>query len=912
VKPLGFNQFGVAGDPLIALVWSLIHADGVNGNNNRAFLDSGPNGYVVTPTGNPLQGSVAPYAVGGGSAQFVTANADYLQVASNANLSLGTGDFTVEFWFFPTSSAQSIMFDLRAVNNAVDGFFVLINAGAPTVATNNTNRITGAAQTLNAWHHLAVTRAAGTLRMFIDGIAVNAGVADVTNVPAGANRPMLGGSGYQVGTFGYTGGLSDVRVVKGQALYTPPPVNFTPPAAPYPDTAPDDPSFASVRLLIHGETGITDSSPSGLAVTAGAGAALSATQKKFGANSIRIPSGGYLRTAAIPAAANFPRAGSPGTIEGWFWIDSLAARQHLFGAWSASSGWTIDVNPGGDLTIVFNSANAPGSPLTLSPKLTAAGWVHFAVVNTGAALNYYVNGVLAGTSGTFTPAVGTNFQIGARNDGSVPFAGYVEDFRYTDGVARPVVAFAPPTAPLTAVPNTQLLLSFTNAGVSDLTKRRYWSTVGDAKLSTAQSKFGGASIAFDGTGDYVLANLATDMALGTADFTIEFWAYCTSLTGNQAFMDFRAAASVAPLIYHAAGVLTYDVNGTVRISGGLLVVNTWNHIAVSRAAGSTRMFLNGVQVGVTYADANNYVAGASRPTLGATGYTLGQAFLFGFMDEIRVTKGIGRYVANFAPPAAAFPDTGPPLIEYLIAAGGGAGGPGDEDGGGGGGGGGGGVLTGFMEAPPVGGSITGAVGLGGTVLGNPAASGQNSSFGGLTAIGGGGGASGIPGLAGGSGGGSGRAQPGGAGTAGQGFKGGTGTGSPASRGGTGGGGATQAGGDSAGGTAATGGGAGLTSSISGAALGYGLGGGGGNHGSAGGGGPNGGGGVGIDGRGNGGGGGGNGGIAGAHSGGIGGTGTVIAAYKTGSMVCTGGSISQAGGNTIHTFPVGAVTLTRTA
>jgi len=229
--------------------------------------------------------------------------------------------------------------------------------------------------------------------------------------------------------------------------------------------------------------------------------------------------------------------------------------------------------------------------------------------------------------------------------------------RVVKGTAVYTANFTPPTAPLTAISGTSLLLNFTNAGVLDATAKNDLETVGNAQISTAQSKWGGASIAFDGTGDYLPSNPSTSnlYAFGTGDFTIEFWLRLGSVSGNQSLVDIRPTGTngLYPLIYTNTTSLIYYVNSATQISGGTLSTGTWYHVAVSRSGTSTKMFLDGTQIGSTYTDSNNYLAGTGAPWVGT--FRDGTGALNGYIDDLRITKGVARYTANFTAPTAAFP-----------------------------------------------------------------------------------------------------------------------------------------------------------------------------------------------------------------------------------------------------------------
>lgn len=177
---------------------------------------------------------------------------------------------------------------------------------------------------------------------------------------------------------------------------------------------------------------------------------------------------------------------------------------------------------------------------------------------------------------------------------------------------------------------------------------------GDAKISTTQSKFGGSSITFDGTGDY-LSTTHNDFAFGTGDFTVEMWFYISSLTaGYSHLIDTRTADSNGfGLGVEADGkVFLFSINA-FRVEAGSVSTATWYHIAVSRASGVTKVFLSGTQVGADWSASTDYTQ---------TTYLFGKYYggslyaLNGYIDDIRITKGVARYTANFTPPAAAFGD----------------------------------------------------------------------------------------------------------------------------------------------------------------------------------------------------------------------------------------------------------------
>lgn len=181
---------------------------------------------------------------------------------------------------------------------------------------------------------------------------------------------------------------------------------------------------------------------------------------------------------------------------------------------------------------------------------------------------------------------------------------------------------------------------------------------GDVKISTVQSKFG-SSIHFDGTGDYIQSPASSDFAFGTGDFTIEFWAwklgngsggYDTVLTTDTSngsaidgwFLEMSASRGVLLARNGAFGV-TYATNPND---------SEWCWWEVSRRSGVSRIFRQGVQV-ASAADTGDYKADG---IFGVGGSTTSSSYRFnGYLRDIRITKGLGRNIADYAPPPAPLP-----------------------------------------------------------------------------------------------------------------------------------------------------------------------------------------------------------------------------------------------------------------
>lgn len=175
---------------------------------------------------------------------------------------------------------------------------------------------------------------------------------------------------------------------------------------------------------------------------------------------------------------------------------------------------------------------------------------------------------------------------------------------------------------------------------------------GNAKLSTSQKKFGTASLALDGTGDYATVITQPDFEFGTDDFCLEMWVYPTSTGVYRTLFDLRSSTGDTGGIILGisdANALYFFYNGNYRIGPvGSVAQNAWSHIALARVSGSTRAFINGTQVGSTYADTNNYAQRGIR--IGAD--PNGNFAFAGFIDDTKISKGAGRYSSNFTAPTS--------------------------------------------------------------------------------------------------------------------------------------------------------------------------------------------------------------------------------------------------------------------
>ena len=199
-------------------------------------------------------------------------------------------------------------------------------------------------------------------------------------------------------------------------------------------------------------------------------------------------------------------------------------------------------------------------------------------------------------------------------------------------------------------------------------------SVNGAAISTAQSKFGGASLALDGTNDYVTVADNTGFDFGAGDFTIEYWEYRTTY-GVQSPILSRNTSGYTPYMIGwndgaSPTVLTIYMssNGTnwnvaSGVSMGTFTTNVWTHYAVTRNGNTFRTFQNGIQIS-TFTSAATLPAGAAPLEIGR--YAGTYYFKGGYIDELRITNGYARYTSNFTPSTTAFSNTGGDVGKALV------------------------------------------------------------------------------------------------------------------------------------------------------------------------------------------------------------------------------------------------------
>jgi len=662
---------GVPSDPYFYDVSLLLNGDGTNGAQNNTFLDSSTNNFTITRNGNTTQGSFSPYG-NLWSNYFNGSSGNYLVTPNSSGWDFGSGAFTIECWVnmaqYINGGGESYTDDwITSLWDGSTGYWVLrVGSGGSSGSAlrftwNNfsSNVFASTDLPLNSWVHLVVACNGSTISLFQNGTRVaTTSISGITSSSGGAPVYIGNINNYNRPFNGY---ISNLRIVKGTDVYGATNTTLTVPTAPL--TA-----ISGTQLLTCEANRFIDNSSNNFAITANGTPSVqrfSPFNPTAPYSTTTIGGSGYFDGSSYLSYSGTTVGLGAMTFECWFYYTgSFSGIQSLIGPGSAITGG-LGCNIVNATTVSFDAYGIVGTNYTV-PTIVPNTWNHIAFVrNSSNVETVFLNGVRSST-GTQTDAFTyTTVAAIGYTGGAVPrnFNGNISNARLVVGsnVYDPTqTTITVPTAPLTAIANTQLLCNMVNAGIPDLAMQNDLQTVGSAQVSTSVKKYGTGSLSFNGSGSYLLSNppSTADYAFGTGAFTIEFWVNFNSISGNPQIISFNPTSTTGayPLIYiGGSNTFAWYVNNGEQITGTTTPsTGSWYHVAICRSGTSTKLFVNGTQEGSTYSDSSNYLCGANRPAIGCGGYNLLNQ-LNGYIDDLRITNGYARYTSNFTPPTAALP-----------------------------------------------------------------------------------------------------------------------------------------------------------------------------------------------------------------------------------------------------------------
>lgn len=616
---------------------------------------------ITTNAGSPTTGSFSPYGTTWGT---YFDGSSVLTAPTSAGFSLGS-TYTVEMWMYPTAYPSGaicrvIMIGANGANTAWCVNFDSaggLNFGIPLTGTTGCTAPAGTVE-LNKWQHIAFVVNGTSGRIYKNGASI-AGPSTVTTQAAAAPGILIGREPTPTVNAYYTGYISNLRIVKGTAVYT---SNFTPSTTPL--TA-----IAGTTLLTCNTNRFQDSSANALAVTVSLGTPVTQSNSPFTPQTTYSPStnsGSILFTSpndyiTAPANPGYIFTGDH-TLEAWVYPTAAGADECIYATGGASSSDQFLFTPGNGTGKIAWAYGIVGGYLTTTANIPYSTWTHLAVSRVGTTLKAFVNGIQV-YSGTVNGTIGQNVTAytGMRNDNVCFLSAYISDLRVTNGTGLYTTNFTPPALPLRPVPGTVLLITGKNTCITDYSSKNNLFTVSGATITNSRSKYGTGSLMFNGSTDYALTTTNPTLAFGTGNFTIEAWVYRRSNGGSSGIFTTcnNTATGSAILGTDASGApkFTILVNTTAvdAIGPSALTLNTWHHIAGVRNGTTITLYVDGVQVATNTNATTSFYADRTVGVIGRYYTNVNNFYWDGYIDDLRVTQGIARYTANFTVPSGAFP-----------------------------------------------------------------------------------------------------------------------------------------------------------------------------------------------------------------------------------------------------------------
>ena len=630
---------------------ALITAVGTSDNNN--ITDASSNNSTITATGGVIAGTFSPYRVGGYSTYFGSSSNTYLtHSGSNFGLPSGTSaSWTVECWVNLTNaSSNQGFFQIGSIT----GFGILTihaNAGYAGADTQN-GRIGGSGNSnatisSNTWTHLAVVKDGSNVRFYRNGVHAES-TADSSDY-SGTSNFYVGL--YYSSSYCMVGYIRDLRVSSidrygsGTSSFTPPTEAFT--------------SDSDTILLTCKDGRYGDLSSNSYSITPVGSVSVSTYNFLFDNNSpySANSNGGSILLDGTNDYINTTVASAVGTgeftYECWYYSTGDTNAEPLFDTRGDGTSGGIELRVhSNNIRIIIGSNTVSGTT-----SINNNRWNHIAAVRDSSNnIKVYVNGINDITSFTdSTNLTNTSLRIGAQYGATQYAQGYISDARYSKSAVY-TADFTPPTSPLSSSGAT-LHVKGTDASIIDKAQTNNVLLSG-VTGSTTQAKFANTKSIDVGSGvNYAVAQ-DIDGDFGTGNFTIECWiwpetlntSYGTSSLGTVLDLDVSLGSGTTWWVIHQNnnGGLDFASNSAVVLSStnSVLTAQTWQHIAVVRSGGTIAFYVDGISRGTT---SNSNSIGSVRDLY--IGRQSGQNRYFkGYIQDVRITKGLARYTNTFTPP----------------------------------------------------------------------------------------------------------------------------------------------------------------------------------------------------------------------------------------------------------------------
>lgn len=188
---------------------------------------------------------------------------------------------------------------------------------------------------------------------------------------------------------------------------------------------------------------------------------------------------------------------------------------------------------------------------------------------------------------------------------------------------------------------------------------------GDVKISTAQSKWGQGSGYFDGNGDYLKINESSDLNLLSGDFTIELFlknenpnttngGVVICVGSGSGYWQWLVRQNVLQINSYSNSYYDFIANVTLDTN--------WHHLAWTKSGSTHRLFYDGAALSASGTPPNGDPS-LLQGYVGAN-FNGGATSLTGYIQDLRISKGLARYTDNFTPPSGPLPTRLPESSVY--------------------------------------------------------------------------------------------------------------------------------------------------------------------------------------------------------------------------------------------------------
>jgi len=599
-------------NPLVTTATTLLVAKFVS--TATSLIDSGSAGYSITNTGAVTTATLTPFNI----------------VSSS-----------------PTASYQGYL----NTSTGYIGFYDGTTYFASTTALSS-----------GTWNHVAYTYDSTNLNNFNLSIYVNGSrvLNTGTTISDSGESLFLGGLlGATEYLYGY---ISNFRLVKDYALYLgsyfPVPalalttVTNTNNTVTYPST-----SSITTSLLTLQSGNVVDNSVNAYSITFG-GTPKTISFSPFAANpNLSTYFNGTTDFLNVSAQAALSLGTGDFTIEVWV-HPTLVPTSYagILDARTSTAGvpWIFGMQTvGGVLKPYFWDGTTRNGATTIQLYT----WTHLAYTRTNSILRMFVNGAIdyiAFNNLTNMAAQGTNQLIGKMWDGTnFMFQGYMSNLRVINGRSLYTANFNPSQIPLGLVSGvtTNLLTTLADGrGIDYSGNSVAKASTSSLVLSNTITKYNLYSMSFNGITDQLTVQGTGGFVYGSNDFTWEMWVYPTSPAWSSTSTVLLDHAGNQGGLRYSRNIISYYAAFNIATSTSSVVLNinssTWTHLAVSRNNNVSYVFVNGAFV-VSTGDTSTYTS--QSITVGNTS-TGANNYFQGYIEDLRITKGLARYTSSFVPP----------------------------------------------------------------------------------------------------------------------------------------------------------------------------------------------------------------------------------------------------------------------